>query len=262
MLFASWSDAAAVLSAAAELVTPKQQILGKQAGISINPATPTIVAAARLRIALAEELALPAGRAVSDRRRSRIRQLRRSTDPPISPKTDEEAEAWVAYLRLVRRRERLMKLKLNAGDVVKTRDEEFAEVSSIDEDGRVHFKVRRGFRSWPDLISVVARKDDTSRASVRARTHAANAAARHTNPAVWSTAKSTELSAFLIRDRATQDDVDELESIITKAKDERPIQEFLNENRQLFAALLGGKEHYCLPLKHLGAEYIPDFTIW
>jgi len=116
---------------------------------------PRIVAAATLRLALAEELNLPAPRPISDRYKARLQILQRSSDPSISPQTEEEAEAWVTYLRLVRRRESLSRLKLHEGDIVETKAGEVAEVSSIGQDGRVSFKGGRGFGSWPDLISVV-----------------------------------------------------------------------------------------------------------
>src|SRR5262249_16184090 len=86
------------------------------------------------------ELNLPAASPVSDRCKLRLKILRRRSDGSIYPQTEEEAEAWVTYLRLVRRRESLSKLKLDEGDIVKTKDGELAEVSSIGQDGRVFFK--------------------------------------------------------------------------------------------------------------------------
>lgn len=261
MPFKTWREADEALAASTGAVTPKQQELGKQADTLIAPHAPKIVAAVMLRLALAEELNLPPQRPVSDRYESRLQILRRPSDPSISPHTDEEAEAWVTYLRLVRRRESLSELKLNEGDVVETKSGDLAEVSSIGQDGRVFFKGGRGFGAWPDLISVVARRDDNSESATAARRRARNAAARRAQISAWSMAKSQDLSEFTTEDIVSEDDIAELESVITTAEDERPIQKFLEENGHLLTALLGGTLRYCLPQKRLGVEYVPDFII-
>lgn len=261
MPFKSWREAADVLATATGVATPEQQELGEQARVLIPPNTPKIVAAVMLRQALSEELNLPPQRPLSGRYDARLQILRRTSDPSISPGTDEEAEAWVTYLRLVRRRESLSALKLNEGDIVKTMAGDMAEVSSISQDGRVYFKGGRGFGAWPDLISVVARMGDESDSAVEARRQAANSVAYRASPSAWSLAKSHDLSEFTTEDNISEDDIAELESVITVAEDERPIQKFLAENGQLLTALLGGTLRYCLPQTRLGGEYVPDFII-
>lgn len=119
----------------------------------------------------------------------------------------------------------------------------------------------RGFGSWPDLISVVARRDENSDSATEARRHAGNSAARRGVPSAWSTAKSQDLSEFTTENVVSEDDIAELEAVLTAAEDERPIQKFLEENGHLLTALLGGNERYCLPQKRLGGEYVPDFII-
>ena len=161
----------------------------------------------------------------------------------------------------MRRQENLSKLKLNEGDIVETRAGEVAEVSSIGQDGRVFFKGGRGFGSWPDLITVIARIDDDSESASKARIKAKNTAARHSINSEWSMAKSRELSEFSIKNVASEDDIAELEAVITAAENERPIQRFLEDNGHLITSLLGVRERYCLPQKRLGGEYIPDFII-
>src|SRR5262245_50748167 len=182
MPFRTWCEADEELAAATGPATPKQQKLGELAGRPMPLHMPRIVAAATLRLALAEELNLPAPRPISDRYKARLQILQRSSDPSISPQTEEEAEAWVTYLRLVRRRETLSKLKLHEGDIVETKAADVAEVSSIGQDGRVFFKGGRGFGSWPDLISIVARRDEHSDSATEARRQAENAATRRHAP--------------------------------------------------------------------------------
>jgi hypothetical protein len=261
MPFKTWREADEALTAATVTATPQQRELGRHARISIPPTTPKIVAAVMLRIGLSEELNLPPQRSLSGRYDARLQILRRPYDPPISPRNDEEAEAWVIYLRLVRRRESLSALELNEGDVVETVAGEIAEVSSIGRDGRVYFKGGGGFGAWPDLISVLARKADGSASAAEARRQAANWAARRASPSTWSMAKGQDLSEFIAVDPISEDDIAELESVIASAEDEMPIQKFLGDNGHLITALLGGPLRYCLPQKRLGGEYVPDFII-
>jgi hypothetical protein len=130
-----------------------------------------------------------------------------------------------------------------AGDVVKLTGGEKIEVSSIDAEGRVYFKGGRGYRSWPDLIkSIVARKGDTSAAAKKARLDAANLAVQRASSPEWSAARSEDLHEFAIWKTATEKEIDELEEVIVKAEDEKPIQRFLQQNPHLLTALLTGEE--------------------
>lgn len=261
MIFRTWREADEELAAATGLATSKQQELAEFAGRPMPLHIPRIVAAATLRLALAEELNIPAPRPIGDRYKNRLQLLLRSSDPIISPETEEEAEAWVAYLRLVRRRESLAEMKLHEGDIVETKAGEMAEVSSIGQDGRVFFRGGRGFGSWPDLITVVARRNEHSDSATEARRQAENSAARRKGPSAWSLARRKDLAEFATKNVVSEDDIAELETVITAAEDERPIQRFLEENRHLLTALLGRNERYCLPQKGLGGEYVPDFII-
>lgn len=261
MGFETWREAVSAMKEAAKAISPEQLKLAKLAGITITENTPRIVAAAMLRVALRNHLLLPAARPVSEYLSRRLTELRLDSRMIVTPKNDEEAEAWVAYFRLVRRIKHHSKLKLAVGDVVQLTEGEKAEVTSIDFDGRVFFK-GRGQRTWPDLIdSVAARKDDNSAKAKKAKNDANNAAALRGASPEWSAAKSEDLAEFLIVGAPTEDDIDELEVIIAGATDERPIQQFLQRRSQLLAALLGGKERFCIPQKRLGAEYVPDFVI-
>ena len=165
------------------------------------------------------------------------------------------------HARLSKRSEFLSKLKPNAGDVVRIEGDILALISSIGEDGRIFLKGGRGFATWPDLIAVVARKSDTSKKAVELRREAANVAASRRELELWSMAKSAGLAEFLIDDEVTEDDIAELETVISKAKDEKPIHEFLQANGHLLAALVGGKERFLISKVQLGKDYVPDFLI-
>jgi hypothetical protein len=261
MIFKTWREVDEVLANVTGPATTVQRELAKQARIELAANTPQLIAAALLKVALADSLNLRPPRPISSRHEVRLAILRRKSDPTVSPESDEEAEAWVTYLRLLRRREALEQLKLVQGDIVRTKAGELAEVSSIGQDGRVYFKGGRGFGAWPDLISVVAHANDKSKSSADIRQQAANVAARRRSPASWSQAKAQDLSIFLVEESVSVDDIAELESVIEAAENERPIQRFLEANPQLLTSLLGGTFQYCLPQKRLGGEYIPDFVI-
>jgi hypothetical protein len=134
-------------------------------------------------------------------------------------------------------------------------------ISSIGEDGRVYFKGGRGFRAWPDQVSIVARADDVDEAAKQVRREAENSAAERSASLAWSIAKRQELSEFLIATRLSEADINELQHVISDANDERPIQQFLEQHPHLLSVLVNGQERYCIPQKRLGAEYVPDFIV-
>jgi hypothetical protein len=257
MSFNNWQDACKNLASAIEPFTAKQQQLSKKANITIGPKTPKIVAAALLQLGLSEELNLASASPVSAGSKGRIKALRKKSDPKIHPSAEEEARAWVAYLYLLRRKESLERLKLTEGDVVKTESGIIAEVSSINLEGRVFFKGGRGFCSWPDLLTVLARQGSKSKYLQQAQ----NTASRVSSDSAWSEAKNKELRDFVSEKTLDEYEIDELEAIISSAKDERPIQKYLENNVHILTSLLGGNTRFCIPQKRLGGEYVPDFII-
>jgi hypothetical protein len=261
MVFKTWQEADKALEVSTGPATSRQNEIAKQIGIEISPDVPTLVFAAILKVSLATELDLPEPSAMSDRYEDRLFKLLRPYDTFFSPKTDEEAYAWVKHLRLVRRRENLSALELKEGDIVITSVGEVAEVSSIGHEGRVFFKGGRGFGAWPDQIEIEARSGDDSDLARTARRRAENLVSRRETSSTWSVARSNDLSRFITKNYVSDDDIVELESIVACAEDERPIQEFLENNPHLLTALLGGNDRYCIPQKRLGGEYVPDFII-
>lgn len=258
----TWEYAVEQLRKEMQPSTPKQIAIGKSAGLVIDPSTPHGVAAAILKVALADDLGLVDIWPLSDRHKSRLKELRKLTRLKIDPKSDTEAVAWMGYLWLIRRQQLLEKLKPAAGDIILAFEGFKAEVSSVNADGRILLKGGKGFGIWPDLVkSIVARKGESSTKADRARAEAANTATRRKGKVAWSATSCAELSEFRILAQPTPEDVNELERVIAKAENERPIQAFLQEHPELLTSLLGGKERYCMCLPRLGKDYIPDFII-
>lgn len=251
----------AALKEATDLISKRQRELAGLAELTISTETPQIVAAALLQVAFNKELNLPSPQSINERHRYLINLLLRPSDFQFSPAKDIEANSWIAYLRLVRRREKLLELKIAQGDILKTKAGEVVEVSSISGDGRVNLKGGRGFGAWPDQLSVIARVDDRSEAALDARRQAANTAARRAIRSDWSLAKSRDLSEFITEGVVTEEEITNLESVLAMAKDEKPIQKFLEDHNHITTALLVGMERFCLPQKRLGVEYVPDFII-
>ncbi|MBA2881799.1 hypothetical protein HNR65_002130 [Desulfosalsimonas propionicica] len=261
MAFSNSHEAAGAI---AELIggpTPRQRQLAELCGITLERDCPTLVAAAKLRMALTVELNLRTADYVSEELENLVEQLRTSDDVTVSYESNEEALAWIAHFRLKRRREHLLELELRHGDIVMTWSGEIAEVSSIGQNGRVFFKGGRGFGAWPDLIKVRARKEDESGEAKELRIQAKNKAEKRKGPSEWSAAKSGDLAHFVTECGLTEVEVDELEAVIENASDERPIQKFLESHPHLITSLMSGNERYCIPQKRLGGEYIPDFII-
>jgi hypothetical protein len=263
MAHSSWKEADKSLDQSTQPFSEAQRALAKRIGKNLDEGTPGIVAGALLRTALATELKLPAAAEISEYHTSELEWLRQYATSTISPANDDEAHAWVDFLRLVRRRGCLKDLELTSGDVVRTiLSDCLEEVASIGGDGRVYLKGGKSRGVWPDqIVKVEARaSDDTDLARV-AKVDAQNAAASRKASAKWSDARSQDLQEVSTAGQLQRSEISELEAVIAAAPDERPIQKYLQEHQHMLTALLGGKERFCMPQKRLGSEFVPDFII-
>ena len=200
----TWSEAVASIRSILDRATSDQQRLIDYLGIEIPKALPQLVVAAKLRDHLADAIALPSPTPPGARTLSRIEFLKEDHDGNINPQSNSEAEAWVDHLRLLRRVENLEKIKIEAGDVVEIPIEgTFAEISSIGEEGRVYFKGGYGAGSWPDLLTVRARRNDNSPPAKLMREKARNYATQAAPIGSWSEAKHKEFAEYETKDHAT-----------------------------------------------------------
>jgi hypothetical protein len=256
-----WQDAVKKLKETTSPTTLEQLELAKLTGVSIEKGTPRIIAAAKLRVALAKELYLPPAHPVSERTKSLLNILQSATGILSDPLNEDEGAAWVIHLRLVQRYRSLEQVMPCPGDVVSTNTDELAIISSIGEDGRIYFKGGRGFGAWPDQISMIAPVDDENDTAEQNRRKAENLAATRSLSSGWSNARRQELSKYLVEIPLSEEDVNEFQLVINKADDERPIQRYLEQYPHLLSVLVSGQERYCIPQKRLGGEYIPDFLV-
>ncbi len=224
-----------------------------------------MVGAARLRRALESELVVSPVTPSTDSQLDYLGNLNAkcARNPSVRANQDE-AKAWIEFYQLVRRQKALEKLQLESGDIVVIKDsggERLGEVVSIGSSGRIYFKGGQGARAWPDRVLLQSRKSDNSTRARRLKKTAANQAATRYKIAGMSFAKEQELSGFRVTTLLTYDDVEQLQETIDAAKDEKPIQLFLEARPQILAALLSGRSRFVVARPQLGGKRIPDFFI-
>jgi len=256
-----WKQAEKQIAEAIKPATAQQRKIAALAGISIARGTPRIVAAAQIRLALANELHLKVFGPARDYSFEIINVLSSGHKSPAPPKTHEEANAWIEHFYLVKRRTALSSLRPEPSDIVVTQDGSYAEISSIGLNGRLYFKGGHGSGAWPDNVEIAARQSDTSSAANEVRRKAQNNAASLRPASAWSLARHQDIQEFHVSGRPTPNDLLALEAVISKAKDERPVQKFLEKNPVLLMTLVQRSTCYVVPQKRLGCQYVPDFII-
>jgi len=263
----NWRGAVTDIRETTGPVTTRQRQLATVAGIELPENLPQLVAKVRLRAALGSELGLPAvsDGSCSDAQRDLISRLETEGGPIFLPLNWQEASAWIYCLSLKQRQQALEQLRVEAGDIVKVGPDatHINEVSSIGSDGRIYFKGGAGAGAWPDTVVVICRKHDDTAAAREYRREAANRAALrpHASNRWWSDSKQRVLEKFEVQSSLISYDVEQLKKVIQSAKDEKPIQEFLETQPQILTALLGGRHRFFLPRVSLGDKYVADFFI-
>lgn len=154
------------------------------------------------------------------------------------------------------------RLELMAGDIVEIDgSEQVAEISSIGSQGRVYFKGMGSGGAWPDQLIVRSRKDDNSAEARELRRQVANNAALSARIEFPNPAKLNQLCSYEVETALTLEVVEELQTVVDAAQDERPIQDFMEARPQTLAALLGGRDRFVLPRRSLAGKYVPDFLV-
>jgi hypothetical protein len=245
----NWREAVADIQQTTRRATDRQHRIAAIAGIALPKHMPQLVAAARLQNALGADIGSTDESYVNEVQEEILTALKTSklriTTPP---RNSEEARAWIAFLRLKRRKQALTNLKLMTGDIVEVSGINDAnEVSSIGSNGRVYFKGSGGGGAWPDQLTVLCRKDDTTKKAGELKRKAINSAALRARIGSWTLAKQDELKRFEVTAPLTLQTVQELERVIEAAQDEAPIQGFIEKHPETLAALLGGAGRFVLP---------------
>jgi hypothetical protein len=261
----TWRGAVAELRKITGSTTGQQRKLATLADIRLPKGLPKLIAAARLKVALATELCFPSVLPGTDGQLEFLATLNAKRARDSRVRVDHyEAGAWIEFYLLKRRQEALERLRLEAGDIVQVRDSEgsrLAEVFSISNDGRVHFKGGQGAGAWPDRLSVQCRKGASTKRARTLRKTAANQAAERYKAKRWSHAKELELDEFRVTNSLSPKDIEQLQEVIDAANDEVPIQRFLEARPHILVALLGGRSRFSVARLQFGNELIPDFLL-
>ena len=114
----SWRLAAQQLKEDTSTASDKQKNIAKLAGITLSRHTPRLVAAAQLRLALVKDLHLKVRLDEQEHSRSVIEELWQGARKAPTPTVEEEAKAWIEHLFMLKRREAILKLRPEPGDVV------------------------------------------------------------------------------------------------------------------------------------------------
>jgi antiviral defense system Shedu protein SduA len=263
----NWRDAIADIDIITGAVTSRQKALAAIADIELPEDLPQLIAQVRLQAALADDLGFPysasKGAECSEFQRKLIENLKGDSDIDVNALNAGEASAWIAYFYLKARRRALEILQLEAGDVVEILGShgQFEQVSSIGNNGRIHFKGGAGAGAWPDKVSLRCKKLDQSAAAQEMTQKALNQATLRARVGEWTEDKHRNLDEFEINSPLASEDIELLYDVIEGADDEKPIQQFIESHPQILGALLGGDPRFCVPRPQLGGKYVPDFLV-
>jgi hypothetical protein len=261
----SWRLAVAELRKATAGATREQRTLAAKAGLELSKRLPKLVAAARLKVAYASALCIDPVHPPADSQLEFLSGLNEKRARDSNVLADHlEAEAWINFYLLKRRKENLEKLQIEAGDIVQIEDSggtRLEEVASIATDGLIYFRGGHGAREWPDRVTVKARGSDNSRKARALKKVTANQASARSTSREFSRVKELELRPYKVTARLTLEDIEQLRNVIDTAKDEKPIQSFLESRPQILAALVGGRSRFVVPRPNFGGKLIPDFLI-
>jgi hypothetical protein len=274
-----WREPAALLRAQLEAATGAQHELAGHLGIALPAAASALLAAAILRDALGATIDAPP-KPASGEQLEYVDDLSAWSIPADpQPSTHTIASALLTMLEKRRALECLEALQLRAGDVVvewrrsdlrnddKLDPQRLRLVASIADDGTVYFRGGGGRRARVDRLDLVHRADDDSDDAQKARGHAEAEARHHAGVVRRSDAlnsvKVGRLRQWSVTERPILPrDVDEFRGVIETARDEKPIQLYLQDHPYLLTGVLaGGHGRWLRPQTRFGGRYVADFLI-
>lgn len=265
MPHATSKEAVRSLRAQIASATERQHQLAQLSGHKLPTRLPRLVAAARIRGWLAEDLGLRGPEEVRDWLERALKALEDETGqkPWSVPENHQVANAWLQYFRLKNRASRLAGMPMGRDDVVTlvnrpSGSEELFLVASINDEGLVWLQGGNGARAWPDQINVIKPKGPSDEAKLRNSAKARIALQR--KPSFFG-ADMADLKEFQVNRLVQQDTIEELRSVVDNAQDEAPIQAYLTGHPELWGLLLRGPNAYVIPQVKLGNHYVADFII-
>jgi len=238
--------------------TAKQQRLADQLGIAVGD-EPALVTAARLTVALSEQLMLPSAEA-TDFQWEYITDLAGAVEEsaPERPTEYSVASAWISYLMAIRSIKALERLRLEQGDIVVrvSSPRETFFVSSFSKDGRINYRGGSGARDYPHRVRVKARRTDSGSAADAAVKEANNnmEKLRHLDPN-FDERRIAHLADYKVPQAASSEAIEALVAI-EEADDEKPVQKVIAKYPELLRPIAAGTLGlWAIPQKSLGDTY-------
>lgn len=269
MVRQNWKDAYAALRARSGSVDGEQLALASQLKLRLSSRLPATVAAVLIRERLAGPLRAAPPTEPSHGQLEYLSDLLEWLEirRPTPTDTQQQVSAWLEVLELRRAAKALRDLRPAPGDIVIpiNQPEEPGEVVSIsDHDGRINLAGPGGRGLRPHEIHIEARANDSSREASDARRLAANRAALRGGTAdMPSQEKIAHLRPHRVTGSLEPSVLVNLERTVDDARDEKPIQVFIQRHPQVLAALCGPTSlgTYVRSQPSLGGQLYPDFAI-
>ena len=259
MVFRDWRAAVKFLDQQTKSASASQRALAGHLGARLPANTPRIVASAKLRGWLADDLRLPNGDSgvpewLLEQLAATTKALGRKRLPTYENLA--EAEAWLEHFDLCNNLASIRQLQVAEGDLVLHLGKPQL-VSSIDRQGRIWFKGGRGSRAWATSVERVPGSLDPHDLRRQAKNRIAAA-----GPNEPSQARVHDLRESLVdRHSVRPSQLKSLRDVVDRAEDESPIQAFLEKNPELLAPLLRGPHSFVMCQPRLADEYVPDFVL-
>ncbi|MER6115382.1 Shedu anti-phage system protein SduA domain-containing protein [Streptomyces sp. NPDC001743] len=251
--------------------TKRQLILAGALAVSLDPATPSPVAAALLRTHLAEPLRLRDSPLIDEPEYEYLARVAAETTMRI-PKLEEIQSrdilnAWLEVVWARRSVSCLERLVPEVGDVVVTatrrqpEEDRYGQVSSIRADGRLNFRGGRGRGARPHIVKRIVKSSDSDHAELvlKAREEVVN---HDPYPERVTDGDLARLEPWKVTRHPSLADREALRETLHKAAEERPMQVVLEKHPSLLANVVTGNHGtWVRPQVRFGDQYIPDFLI-
>lgn len=246
-----------------EFATDEQKLIANNLGLQIPSNIPKTVFAAKLRKELSNELCIDIHEKAPDGLINYSLQLASVLNVSTDISDDiskDELSAWTKHLWSIQNLNAFKTYKFEPGDVVSIKDDNnstFYIISSFSTEGMVYFKGGKK-RKWAGKLKIECKATERNDTLYK---KALNDIELHSRSHEWTIEKADNLKEYEVSDEYHEYIAEEFDDEIRKAKDESPLQRFLEKYPQILCATLIGNPRYLMSQKRFGAEFVPDFLL-
>lgn len=260
-----WQEAVSAVRATLRPATTTQRRLARSAGVELARGTPEVVAAELLKIALQEQLHLPAPRPATAADWSRIVELARrcDVDAPPRPAHRAVATAWMTWLQGMRDVAALRRMRPAPGDLVavRGRGQLVCEISSMSATGKVNFRGADPPAHAADL-SIRLRAGQTGSGGEELREGVTRRLRMRQRTVPDLTPEDiVRLERHVVTTRPGPHEVQRLTDAITLAGDPTELQRLLAEHPVLLHRVASTPTFWVVPESVCGVRCAPPFLV-